>query len=263
MEVKVNSMNMNTYMKTIKQFLLEISILFKIQISIIREQWAFIFLLASLFPFTTLMFLKFYTVNPTPEIMIRIIIGNMLFALIIMGLNVMAQEISWQKHQGHFTFYASLPIRKINFVIANLFRGLIISLPSFLILAGIGQLVYNIQFQFSLWIIPVVLLTITSVVSIGVFIGFWSPNHQLTNLLVQGLMMVIGFMTPVMVDINQLPIVLQWFSYLVPTTYASEALRSLLTNGMSISVLHNCLFLLTFTVGSYALILKKISWRVG
>lgn len=246
----------------IKQFIIEISILFKIQLSIIREQWAFIFLLASLFPFTTLMFLKFYTIDPTPEMMVRIIIGNMLFALIIMGLNVMAQEISWQKHQGHFTFYASLPIRKINFVVANLFRGMIISLPSFLILAGIGQFVYGIQFQFSLWIIPVVLLTITSVVNIGVFIGFWSPNHQLTNLLVQGLMMIVGFMTPVMVDMAQLPIFLQWFSYLVPTTYASDALRNLLTTGMSLEVARNCLLLLTYSIGSYFLILKKISWRV-
>lgn len=208
------------------------------------------------------MFLKFYTIDPTQDMMIRIIIGNMLFALIIMGLNVMAQEISWQKHQGHFTFYASLPIRKINFVLANLFRGMIISLPSFVILAGIGQIVYGIQFHFSLWLIPVVLLTTTSVVSVGVFIGFWSPNHQLTNLLVQGLVMIIGFMTPMMVDMTQLPVILQWFSYLVPTTYASDALRNLLTTGMTLDVARNGLLLLAYSIGSYVLILRKINWRV-
>ena len=78
--------------------------------------------------------------------MTRIITGNMLFGLIVMGLNSMAQEISYQKHQGHFTFYSSLPIAKVNFIFANLAR-LDHERPSFIILAMIGQLAYGILLQ--------------------------------------------------------------------------------------------------------------------
>ncbi|WP_051314759.1 ABC transporter permease [Alteribacter aurantiacus] len=246
---------------SVKQFIAEVWILFRIQFSIIREQWPLIFILASIFPFATLMFLHFFTINPTEAMIIRIITGNMLFALIIMGMNVMAQEISFQKHQGHFTFYASLPIEKVNFIFANLLRGMIVSFPSFFIMAFVGQWVYGITFSFSFWLIPFVTLTILSVVGLGVFLGFWSPNMQLTNLLVQGLMMIISFMTPVLVEMSQLPIVLQWFSYLVPTTYAAAGLRDLLAVGFTYSVGQNMLMLLLYTLVSYTLILKKIHWR--
>ncbi|MBM7096167.1 ABC transporter permease [Bacillus sp. H-16] len=245
----------------VKQLAVEVWILFRIQFSIIREQWAFIFILASIFPFAILMFLHFFTVNPTEAMIVRIITGNMLFALVIMGMNVMAQEISFQKHQGHFTFYASLPIEKINFIFANLLRGMIVSFPSFVIMAFVGQWVYGITFTFSFWLIPFVALTVLSVVGLGVFLGFWSPNMQLTNLLVQGLMMIISFMTPVLVEISELPVVLQWFSYLVPTTYAAAGLRDLLAVGYTTTVGMNMLMLLGYTVLSYALILKKIHWR--
>lgn len=237
-------------------------ILARIQFTIIREAWAWIFIMACMFPLTTLMFLKFFTIDPTPAVMTRIITGNMLFGLIVMGLNSMAQEISWQKHQGHFTYYSSLPIAKVNFIFANLLRGLIMSVPSFIILAIIGQLVYGIQFYYSWGLVPVLLLTVFSVVGIGVLLGFWSPNHQFTSMLVQAVMMIVSFLTPVMVDMSQLPTVLQWFSYIFPTTYAAEALREVLLTGWSSTVALNTLILLFFSLLSILLILKKVDWRV-
>ncbi|GAA0357710.1 ABC transporter permease [Bacillus horti] len=237
-------------------------ILSRIQFSIIREAWVWIFVMACMFPLTTLMFLRFFTVDPTPEMMTRIITGNMLFGLVIMGLNVMSQEISWQKHQGHFTYYSSLPIAKINFIFANLLRGLIMCVPSFVILAFIGQAVYDLQFTFSWGLILVLMLTVSSVVGLGVLIGFWSPNHQLVNMLAQALMMVVGFMSPVLIDISQLPVFLQWLSYIFPTTYAADAMRTVLIEGWSNSVLINTLILLAYTLVSVFLIIKKVDWRV-
>jgi ABC-2 type transport system permease protein len=237
-------------------------ILTRIQFTIIREAWVWIFIMACMFPLTTLLFLKFFTVDPTPAVMTRIITGNMLFGLIVMGLNSMAQEISWQKHQGHFTYYSSLPIAKVNFIFANLLRGLIMCVPSFIILAMIGQLAYGIQFHYSWGLVPVLLLTVFSVVGAGVLIGFWSPSHQLTNMLVQALMMFISFLTPVMVDMDQLPVILQSLSYIFPTTYAAEAMREVLISGWSGSVAWNTFILLLFSLISIILILKKVDWRV-
>lgn len=243
---------------SVRRRIMEWLILARIQFTIIREAWVWIFIMACMFPLTTLLFLKFFTLDPTPAVMTRIITGNMLFGLIVMGLNSMAQEISWQKHQGHFTYYSSLPIAKVNFIFANLLRGLIMSVPSFIILALIGQLAYGIQFHYSWGLLPVLLLTVFSVVGAGVLIGFWSPSHQLTNMLVQALMM----FTPVMVDMDQLPSILQWLSYIFPTTYAAEAMREVLISGWSGAVAWNTLVLLLFSLISIALILKKVDWRV-
>lgn len=243
-------------------FFVELNILFRIQFSIIRETWVWVFLIASVFPLSTLMFMKFFTLNPTPDMIIRTIAGNMLFGVIVMGFNSMAQSISYQKDQGHFTYYASLPISKINFILAILLRGFMTSFPSFVILALIGQLVYGVQFHYSWGLIPLFVISVMSIVGIGVCIGFWSPNHELTNMLAQVLMMFISFLTPVIVDIHQLPLFLQWISYIFPSTYAAAALREALTSGWSETVSQNVLFMLGFIIISYVLIIRNINWRV-
>ncbi|MCR8643976.1 ABC transporter permease [Paenibacillus sp. N1-5-1-14] len=243
--------------------LTELGILFKIQFSIIREAWVFVFLLASIFPFTMLLFMKFFTINPTPEFMVRMIVGNMVFGLIVMGINSMGQDLSWQKHQGHFTFYASLPISKINFVIACLLRGLMTTLPSFIIIALIGQFVFDIHFNYSFAIIPVVLLALFSVVGIGVGLGFWSPNHHMTSMLTQVFMMLITFLTPVMVDMNQLPITFQWVSYIFPTTYATQALLDIFTIGWTPALTQNAFMMVGFSILTYMMIMKNVKWRVN
>lgn len=251
------------YLKfSVKQKLVEVWILFRIQFAEIREAWLWIFVMASMFPFTTLMFLKFYTVDPTPEMMMRIITGNMVFAIIVMGINSLAQEISWQKHQGHFVFYASLPISKLNFVFAVFLRGFMTSFPSVVILAVIGQLVYGIQFHYSFGVVPVLLLSVLACVGIGTALGFLSPNHQFTNMLAQTLLMVISFLSPVMVTMEMLPRVLQWIAYIFPTTYVAEAFRSLFLYGWSADVTKNVLFLIGYVIISFTIILKTVQWRV-
>lgn len=241
----------------------ELSILFRIQFAIVRDSWAWVILMATMFPLTTVLFMKFFAENPSEEMMIRIIAGNLIFGVIVMGMNGMGQEISWQKHEGHFTYYASLPISKINFVLANLFRGLLNTIPSFVLLGMIGQMIYGIQFHYS-WGLPlVVFLSLASVVGIGVYIGFWSPNHQLTNMLVQALMMVVTFLSPVMVEIDQLPAPLQWLSYIFPTTYAADAMRNVLLNGWSRGVMLDCVVLLGYSLVTIVLINKMVNWRIN
>jgi ABC-2 type transport system permease protein len=216
-----------------------------------------------MFPLTTLLFMNIFMQNPTDEIIIKLIAGNMVFAIIVSGMDAMSQEISWQKHQGHFVFYASLPISKINFVIANLLRGFMSTFPSVVILAAIGQWVYDVPFHYSWGLIPIIFLSIMSVVGIGVMLGFWSPNHQMLNMLSQFLMMIVSFLTPVFVDMHQLPKVMQWVSYVLPTTYAAESLKLLLLSGWDREVSVNMVIMLFFAIGSFLIINRLVHWRVN
>lgn len=241
----------------------ELAVLFRIQFAIVRDSWAWVLIMATVFPLSTTLFMYFFVDNPTEEMVIRIIAGNIIFGVIVMGMNSMAQEISWQKHQGHFTYYASLPISKLNFVMAVLLRGLMSTLPSLLLLGAIGSVGYGVSFQYS-WGLPlIIILTLTSVVGIGVCIGFWSPNHQLTNILAQALMMFVTFLSPVMVDKSQLPAALQGLSYIFPSTYAADAMRTVLIEGWTTGVLYNCIVMLLFSVIFLFVVNKLVDWRVN
>ncbi|MGZ9587180.1 ABC transporter permease [Paenibacillus marinisediminis] len=246
-----------------KRLWTELSILFRIQFAIVRDSWAWVLLMATMFPLTTTLFMYFFMENPSDDMIIRVIAGNMIFGVIVMGMNAMGQEISWQKHQGHFTYYASLPISKFNFVIANLLRGLMSTFPSLVILGIIGQFGYGISFHYSWGLLLVVILTLTSCVGIGVCIGFWSPSHQLTNMLTQVLMMFVTFLSPVMVDMNQLPLPLQWVSYIFPTTYAADALRTSLIEGWTSNVMIDCIVMFVYSVITVVVINKLVNWRIS
>ncbi|OBY79801.1 ABC transporter [Paenibacillus sp. KS1] len=243
--------------------LTEFIILIRIQYANIRDTWVWVLLMSTMFPFTTMLFMISFTDNPSHEALIRVIAGNLIFGIIVTGMNSMGQEISWQKHQGHFTYYLSLPISKLNFVIANMLKGLMSALPSFVLLASFGKWGYGIDFHIT-WALPiVVLLSLTSVVGVGVGIGFWSPNHQLTNMLVQALMMFVTFLSPVMVDMHQLPSLLQWVAYIFPTTYAAEAMRGVLLTGWTTDVMLNSIVLLGYSIVSILVIHFLVKWRVG
>ncbi|RUL50363.1 ABC transporter permease [Lysinibacillus antri] len=249
-------------MHSVIHFFVELFILFRIQISIVRYQLIWILGMATMFPVVTLLFLEFIVGDMNAEKLARIIIGNMVFSILLMGMNVLAQDISHQKFGGYFTYYSSLPIRKINFILSLLFYGILTSLPSFIIVFILGQQVYGIQLHFELLLIPVTFISIFSVVGIGVSIGFLSPNPQFTNVVSQFLLMFVTFMTPVMVNLDQLPSILQWISYLLPTTYVANALHGMLTVGWTTTTGNELFILLIFSYISYLIISKKIHWRV-
>jgi ABC-2 type transport system permease protein len=244
------------------QAFIELYLLLRIQYAEVRESWIWVIGMASIFPFSTLLFMKFFVTSPTPEMTMRIISGNMIFPIIIMGINGLGNHISMSKQQGHFTYYASLPISKINFLNALTVRGFLMSLPSVLIMAFIGQLAFQLPIHFHIGILPMILLSIGGCSGIGALIGFLSPNYELTNMITNLLMVFLNFLTPVMIDISQLPIVLQWVSYFFPTTYAAHGLQELFLHGWTLSVTWDALVLLGFIVLSMLIIIWKMDWRV-
>ncbi len=249
-------------MNVFTQFFVELFILFRIQIAIVRHQLLWIIAMSAIFPIVTLIFMEFLLGETNPEQLARFIIGNMIFSILLMGMNILGQDISYQKFGGYFTYYSSLPIRKMNFILSLLFYGILTSLPSFIIVFTLGQRIYGVALHFEWLLLPISFLAIFSVVGIGVLMGFLSPNPQFTNVVAQFLLMFVTFLTPVMIELKDLPVILQWISYVLPTTYVANVLHSMLTVGWTESTLGEVLILIIFSCASYLLISKKIHWRV-
>jgi len=244
------------------QRLREVWILLSIQFAEVREEWHWIVLMASLFPFTTLLFFRFFVPDPSAEMIQRMVTGNMVFALTIMGVNTMAQEIARQREKGHFTFYASLPISRLSFVLAIFARGFLTCLPSVLILGVLGQLVFGLAFTLNPGIVPVVLLSLLACTALGSIIGFVSPSPATASLMGQLLMMFISFLTPVMVTPEMLPAVLRWIGSIFPTTYIAEALRIVLFQGWTPQVTQNALLLTVYVAIGFYVVARRVDWRV-
>jgi ABC-2 type transport system permease protein len=245
----------------IKPFV-ELYLLLRIQYAEVRETWIWVIVMASIFPFTTLLFMKFFITDPTPEMTMRIISGNMIFPIIIMGINGLGNHISLCKQQGHFTYYASLSISKINFLMALIIRGFLMSLPSVIMMVFIGQFAFHLQIHFNFGILPMIFLSIGGCAGFGALVGFLSPNPEITGMVTNLLVVFLNFLTPVMVDMDQLPGVLQIVSYFFPTTYAADGLQQLFMYGWTYAVTLDCLVLIGFILLALLLILWKMDWRV-
>jgi ABC-2 type transport system permease protein len=136
------------------------------------------------------------------------------------------------------------------------------TLPSVIIMTILGQLVFGITLHFSLAVLPILILSIGTCVCFGMLVGFLSPNFQLTNIGSQMFMMIISFLSPVMVPMEQLPKVLQYVSYALPTTYVADSFYTLFTSGWQSNVGTNILALIGFFVLFLILVSWKMDWRV-
>ena len=249
-------------MKFVQSQFVELWYLLRIEFKNIQESWVWSVLMISLFPIITIMFLSFFMVDPTKETITRVITGTMVFPIILMGMNTYAIELSLAKHSGHFVFYSSLPISKANFVFSKLISGFVMTLPSVIIMTIFGQLIFGVTLHFSPIVLPIMALCIGCCVGFGMLLGFLSPNHQLTNLGSQSFMMLVSFLTPIMIPIEQLPKLLQFISYAIPTTYVAESFHTLFTTGWERSVGINIIILTGFFILFMALVLWKMDWRV-
>lgn len=249
-------------MKFVQSQFVELWYLLRIEFKNIQESWIWSVLMISLFPIITIMFLSFFMVDPTKETITRVITGTMVFPIILMGMNTYAIELSLAKHSGHFVFYSSLPISKVNFVFSKLISGFVMTLPSVIIMTIFGQLIFGVTLNFSPIVLPIMALCIGCCVGFGMLLGFLSPNHQLTNLGSQSFMMLVSFLTPIMIPIEQLPKLLQFISYAIPTTYVAESFHTLFTTGWERSVGINIIILTGFFILFMVLVLWKMDWRV-
>ena len=240
----------------------EIRILFAIQFAEVRDEWIWVVLMASIFPFTVLLFFRFFTPGATEAEVMRIITGNMVFAMVIMGVNNMAQEVARQREKGHFSFYASLPISRINFVMAIFVRGFLTCLPSVVILGGLAQVVYGVAFHYSPAMVPVFAVSLLACTAFGSLLGFLSPSPVTANIAAQFFMMFVSFMTPVLLTPEMLPDVLRIVGYVFPTTYIAAALRIVLSEGWTSEVAKYFAILVLYVCGAFYVISWKLDWRL-
>lgn len=250
-----------SFMKPIKRFSTELFILSRIQFSIVRETWIWTVIMAAFFPCSTLLFFRFFTHNPSHIEAIRLVTGNIVFSIIMIGLSFLATDLASGKQYGAFVFFAALPISKLSFLASKLIYGLFNSLPGCITMFFLGEIVFGVHLHVSIWTVPVVFLSITSCSGLGAAIGFLSKNLQMANAMSQSLIVGLNYLSPVMINIHNLPFVLQIMSYAFPSTYAASALTTMFYTGPNHSVLINSVILLGYTILSILIVIWKMDWR--
>jgi ABC-2 type transport system permease protein len=231
------------------------------QILNVRTGWVWYFLLSSFIPLLTLFFL-FMVLGYQIKFAIYVVTGNVVFAVVLGSLNTLAEQMGWMKQNRFFEHYAALPISKISLIIALVIRCTLFSFPAMLGVLLIGKWLFKLPLQINLLLFPVFVLSGFALSGIGAVIGITSSNSNHANIATRVVFPILVFAAPVMIPLENLPRILQYTSYVLPTTYIANAFRDVLSGNFGRNLLIDSFVLLFFTVASLYYVAKKFDWRV-
>lgn len=234
-------------------------LLLTMELKSLRQSWYWCLGMAALYPLSVIFFLKFN--GQASNGGVQAIAGSIVFALVLNTTLGLGQEISVLRETSSMDFYATLPITKVQFILAILARSILLAVPAVLVVLFLGSLILHAQIQFSLWLFPILLLSCLALAGWGALIGFYSPSARFANFFTQALYMLVAFVSPVMLPSESLPKALKIASYALPTTYAVDALRQVFSSQFGPSFFFNLIILTVFSWFALYVMTFRLEWR--
>lgn len=230
-------------------------LIFKAALLDIRTQWAWYLLLMMANPLAVLLFLQIiakgvidFDAYMTGSVVMTFGTGIFLS---------LGQTISHYKKTAALDYYLSLPLSKEEIVLSQVFRNIVLSLPSMIIISLIGTAIYHVKISLNLLFFLAVLLTSISLAGLGTMIGVLSPTMQVASIMTQVVTPILIYLAPVFVTVAELPKPIQLISYVFPTRYAANAIRAAISGQWSLD------YLVLFLIGGLSMmyVVKFVDWR--
>lgn len=176
-----------------------------------------------------------------------------LIAVIMMVIAAMLTSLTvareWEK--GTMEQLISTPIKGNELVIGKLIPYFAIGMFDMGIAVLMGEFLFEIPLRGGVWLLILVsALFLIGTLSMGITISIIAKSQLLASQLAMVTtflpsFLLSGFMYP----ISNMPLIIQWATYLVPARYYVELLKGIYLKGVGLSVLyHDILFLFLFTV---------------
>jgi ABC-2 type transport system permease protein len=110
-------------------------------------------------------------------------------------------------------------------------------------------------------LLPLVPLGALSLAGLAAFLGSYAPSGQATTMIVNGLTIFIGFLSPMLLPFNVLPLPLQIFNLFLPLMYIADTFRAALGGHIGMNAMIDVLILLAFSLVFLLLVHRKLDWR--
>ncbi len=244
------------------RYWLEVRLLLVVQLLEERGFLAGTVFFTTFFPLIMVFGLGVIGSGQTSEGLAYVITGSTVASLTFVGITMVSQSLGWMKERGDFLYYASLPISKASLLMAVMLSKLLLQLPGIVVALIGGSLIYGLHFQLNPMLLLILPLTALALSGLGAALGLLSPSFQLVNVLSQIAGIVVLFVAPVMIPIDHLPVVLQWFGLLLPPTYAADALRRAVAGINDARLALDLAVLCLAAFGSLYGISRGLRWRL-
>ncbi|MGW2088793.1 ATP-binding cassette domain-containing protein [Streptomyces sp. NPDC001880] len=195
--------------------------------------------------------------------LLYIVSGAAIFSVATEGIATLAQRIGVIKNDGMMVYYASLPISKASFVAAMVLSRLLLIMPGLITPMIAAGLMYDVDFTISPALVLVLPLSCLALSAIGLAIGTLIDSMELIVVITNLLIFVLLLAAPVLIPPDSLPLPLRVLGYLLPPTYAADALRHTLNGDLGAAFTLDIAVLAAMTVFGLAGAARWIRWRLA
>ena len=226
----------------------------------IRISGVFSIILSVLMPVGVVVFLSIAQPNMPTEMRLKWILGNVIVSILQTCVGNLGGRIAQIKWYGGSEYYFVLPIKRVALMYGILINYLILSLPGIFAVLAAGAICYKVTYAFHPLLIVIFLEMIIAFCGFGFLIGMKSRNTGQAVALSQAISFFLMFLTPVYYSIYSLPLAYRWFAQMMPTTYATHGVASIIMNDMSPAVWTDAGVLAIFCIISLFIINQATRW---
>jgi ABC-2 type transport system permease protein len=237
--------------------------LFLIELTNWRWSWRSMLITGTLAPVFSILALGVFARDSGRETLAYVLTGNMVISLMFGNMDNVQSHFTFLRFYGALDYFATLPIRKHNLILAVVLSFLLLSLPSLVITMLLGALVLRLPIVFHPLVLVVIPASAISLSGIGALIGVSVRNRYQSSAYSLIVTMVLAGLGPVVVPPDRLPEVLLVIGRLNPATYAASALRQVVIGPLTGRLALDVAVLIGWTILVLGIVSRVLDWRQG
>lgn len=159
--------------------------------------------------------------------------GNIALIMIIVTALMTSITLSREKETGSWRMLAITPVRQLTMVIAKIIPYMIISLICTIIVILLGIFMFKMPMEGSIALLTLVcILFMLTACAIGVLISVFTKTQQVAMILCMlGLFLPALLLSGFIFPIENMPVVIQLISHIIPTKWFIIALKDIMIKG--------------------------------
>jgi len=206
--------------------------------------WSLLFPIFMMFTFS----FRYGTVGPDVSFMNFLIPGVVAMTAMFGSINE-TMSIVWDKSLGVFDRILAAPVSSTSIIIGKTMAGAVMGVISALVLLIIGSSFFGVSFANIGFVLIIIVLASFSFTGIGTIISGLASEPREAMMLSNLLRFPMMFLGGVFFPVEAMPMPLPYIARALPLTYATEALRAVMSGNMTV-VLFDAIVLAIYTVGT-------------
>lgn len=191
--------------------------------------------------------------------------GTMALILMLISALMTSISIAREKELGTMEVLLISPLKPIQIVVGKVIPYFTLSIINTIVILGIGYYVFDVPIRGSVILLfAVCLLFIFLALSLGVLISTIANSQQVAMIIsLLGLMLPTILLSGFIFPIENMPVVLQLLSLIMPPRWFLEAIRGIMLKGADITMIwHNILILFGMLIFFITLSVRKFKIRL-